>query len=488
MQAYIDGSRENLDTMDRQLLALEQNPGNLEAVEEIFRAAHTLKGMSGTMGFEKIAHLTHEMENVLDKLRSKIIPVTPQVIDLIFETFDVLRILVNDSISQTDSNVDLHTITGKLSTIASGAVPAAAAAPAAPARATAAPSPAFDSAPGGGESGASITQFLAEFHVSEFEISGLLDEIHSGRSLYILSVSLAADCLLKGPRIFMVLRGLDNLQCEINKSIPEVKDLEQEKFDQSFKMLVTTDRSAAEIKDTIESISEINTVDVVAFTPGDLKPAGTGGAPAAAAPPPAAPAARSAPGSSAPPQATPASAPVSAPAASVSSAPVAVKEAETPAPADSSDKETDEEKKSVELVQLVSFAMAGETYALEIAQVEGIINMYPITRVPKSPPYIEGVINMRGDIVPVINLRKRLRLQVKEKIADDQIMILTFEEEKVKVGFLVDHVKEVLRLPKTSIDPPSKVSDGVNVEYLRGVGKMGNKIIILLKAEKIVFG
>ena len=66
MGAYIDGSKENLDLMDRMLLAMEQNPGNISAIEDIFRAAHTLKGMSATMGFEKIAHLTHEMESVLD--------------------------------------------------------------------------------------------------------------------------------------------------------------------------------------------------------------------------------------------------------------------------------------------------------------------------------------------------------------------------------------------------------------------------------------
>lgn len=155
---------------------------------------------------------------------------------------------------------------------------------------------------------------------------------------------------------------------------------------------------------------------------------------------------------------------------------------------DSSDEDLDSQKEVIELVQLVSFQMAGETYALGIKQVEGIINMLPMTRVPKSPSHIEGVINLRGEILPVINLRRRLKLTEKADIRDDQIMILSFEREKVKVGFLVDRVQEVLRLPQTSIEPPSHVSEGVNVEHLRGVGKLGNKIIILLNAEKIVFG
>ena len=148
----------------------------------------------------------------------------------------------------------------------------------------------------------------------------------------------------------------------------------------------------------------------------------------------------------------------------------------------------EEQREIIELVHLVSFRMAGETYALGIAQVEGIINLVPITRVPKAPPYIEGVINMRGEIVPVINLRRRLRLPEKERGSGDQIVILNFEQEKVKVGFLVDGVHEVLRLPQASIESPSRVSDNVDVEYLNGVGKIGNKIIILLNGNRIVFG
>ena len=155
------------------------------------------------------------------------------------------------------------------------------------------------------------------------------------------------------------------------------------------------------------------------------------------------------------------------------------------------EEENEKARETVELVQIVSFGMAGEVYAVDIAQVEGIINLIPITRLPKAPKYFEGIINMRGEIVPVINLRRRLKLAEKARGPEDQIIILTFEKEKVKVGFLVDHVHEVIRLPRTSIDPPSRVSEGVDVEYLQGVGKVENKknkIIILLNANRIVFG
>jgi len=288
----------------------------------------------------------------------------------------------------------------------------------------------------------------------------------------------------------MVLRTLDDLQCDIIKAVPEVKDLENEKFDKSFKMVVATDKSPEQLRDGIESISEIETVEVTDITGG----AG-GSAPAAVAPPPPPP--PQAPAVSAPPPARAQSAP--APVA----APVQVAEyhqpaAQAPAPppqaalsAEQKPAEPEEEEKVkevIELVQLVTFLMAGETYALEIQQVEAIINLVPITRVPKAPPHIDGVINLRGEIVPVIHTRRRLRLSEVERRPSNQIIILSFEEEKVKAGFLVDSVQEVIRLPESAIEPPSRVSEGVDVEYLRGVGKIDNKIIILLNAHRIVFG
>lgn len=487
MGAYIDGSRENLDTMDRCLLSLEQNPSNLEAVEEIFRAAHTLKGMSATMGFEKIAHLTHEMENILDKLRSRQLEVSAAIIDLIFETFDVLRTLVNDSIESTDSNIDLSELSTKLSAAASGGgVPAAA---------SAKPAAAQTKADGGAKkaAGKGPAIDLSDMGLSELELASLEEAGDDGRHVLLLQVSLVADCLLKGPRVFMVLRTLDDLQCDIIKAVPEVKDLENEKFDKSFKMVVATDKSPEQLRDGIESISEIETVEVTDITggAGGSAPAAVAVAPPPPPPPPQAPAVSAPP----PARAQSAPAPVAAPVQvaeyhqPAAQAPVPQPQAAPSAEQKPAEPEEEEKVKEViELVQLVTFLMAGETYALEIQQVEAIINLVPITRVPKAPPHIDGVINLRGEIVPVINTRRRLRLSEVERRPSNQIIILSFEEEKVKAGFLVDSVQEVIRLPESAIEPPSRVSEGVDVEYLRGVGKIDNKIIILLNAHRIVFG
>ncbi|MEW6711501.1 MAG: chemotaxis protein CheW [Candidatus Riflebacteria bacterium] len=491
MGAYIDGSKENLDMMDKSLLNLEQNPANLDAVEEIFRAAHTLKGMSATMGFEKIAHLTHEMENILDKLRNRHIPVTTEVVDVIFETFDVLRTLVNDSIEQTDSGIDLTDISAKLTAVGSGQSNASAPSTS---RAPAAEKPVGAKGSGKSKASGGAGADFAEFGLSEFEISGLESAGDEGKKVFLLKVSLVSDCLLKGPRIFMVLRTLDDFHCDIVKSIPEVKDLENEKFDSSFKMVLITDGSADQIKEGIESISEIETVELIDISE-SMDSGGVAGATPSAPPPPVyepepeyedEPPAE--PVHVAPP---PAARPIVAPAPAVAAPPLPPDDGSGsgsgpggPVPPS----EEEETKEAIEIVQLVTFGMAGETYALEIQQVEAIINMAPITRVPKAPIHIDGVINLRGEIVPVINTRRRLRLPALATSHNNQIIILSFEEEKVKAGFMVDSVAEVIRLPETSIEPPSRVSESVDIDYLKGVGKLDNKIIILLNAHRIVFG
>lgn len=489
MGAYIDGSRENLDTMDKMLLNLEQNPANLDAVEEIFRAAHTLKGMSATMGFEKIAHLTHEMENILDKLRNQEIPVTTEVVDIIFETFDVLRTLVNDSIEATDSNIDLSEISAKLTRIGFGEVAQASSQPDQPQAAT----PQANSAQSLSSAGGEVINDLLQLDINDFEVAGLADAIDTGMHLFLVKVSLVSDCLLKGPRIFMILRTLDDKQCDIVKSLPEVKDLENEKFDNSFMMLVTSPKDAAEIHEGIECISEIDTVEVLPVNiaqfsgGGDL--AETPSEPQTQQPQPQQQQARE----SAPPAQRP-SQPIqkapSAPAAPQSSVQAPIGQpAKGTNEIDVESAEDDEPTKEVVgQTQLLTFNMAGEIYGLEIRQVEAIINLVPITRVPKAPEHIDGVINLRGEIVPVINTRRKLKLPLVERKSSDQIIILSFDEEKIKAGFLVDSVNEVIGIPDTSIEPPTRVSESVEIEHLKGVGKVEGKIIILLNAQRIVFG
>ncbi|HNS08194.1 MAG TPA: chemotaxis protein CheA [Candidatus Ozemobacteraceae bacterium] len=312
MGMYVDGSRENLDLMDKFLLALEQDPSNLEAVGEIFRAAHTLKGMSATMGFEKVAHLTHEMENVLDQLRTHQAEVTTIIIDVLFETFDVLRILVNDSIEATDSNVDINAIIAKLSE-----APKSKSAAARVEAKTIAPVEVKAAAPEAPSAGAVASQLaleLADISMNEFENQLLMEAHQRGSHIMLMVVTLVQDCLLKAPRAFMVARGLEELNCEIIKSVPDTKDIEEEKFDLSFKMVVLGDSDPEKVKYAIESISEIDSVKITALKPEDFQTNGSASSsssPAQAASPAPAPVER--PAAPAPQPARPTPAPAAAP-------------------------------------------------------------------------------------------------------------------------------------------------------------------------------
>lgn len=520
MGAYIDGSSENLDTMDKMLLALEQNPENNNALEEIFRAAHTLKGMAATMGFEDVTSLTHVMEDVLDKFRTKKIAVTPKVIDLLFETFDVLRTLVNDSIEDKKSVTSIDDIVSRLNQLQSK-------------------NDSNTNQKNTSGSNSAKSDLISDFKLSEYDFTKIDNALADNLRICILDLLLINDCLLKGPRVFMVVRALEESNCEIIKAVPDIKELENENFDRSFKIIFSTTSRIDSIKDSIENISEIESVtiqDISEIDLGDLaqsnetvnqqheqpvlstppEPSTTPIPPTLPVPP-----APSAPAPSKPPSA-PASSHIKMSASNQQVddlPPVSLQRRPEPdrlpennqqqslsspsqpptgdiwgqplgamSEIDQDSDDESEEKEQVNMVQLVTFKLCGETYALEISQVDAIINLKQVTRVPAAPEYIDGVINLRGEIVPVINTRRRLNLENSDhgKLVQ-QIIILTFEEEKVKAGVLVDRVYEVVRLPETSIDAPERVSDGVDIQYLKGVGKIDKKIIILLNARRIVF-
>lgn len=317
MGMYVDGSRENLDLMDKFLLAIEQDPSNLEAVGEIFRAAHTLKGMSATMGFERVAHLTHEMENILDQLRTHQTEVTPAIIDVLFETFDLLRILVNDSIEATETNVDMDAIIQKLADAPKNKGAAArveAKTITAAELKSAATDHSADHNAGPGDA-SQLALELADISMNEFENQLLVEAHQRGANILLMVVTLVPDCLLKAPRAFMVARGLEELNCEIIKSVPDTKDIEEEKFDLSFKMVLLGESDETKVKYAIESISEIESVKITSLKPEDFQQQAGGNTVAQQpAPKPAAPAAR-APERSSPPPSDPAPQPrASAPA------------------------------------------------------------------------------------------------------------------------------------------------------------------------------
>ncbi len=134
--------------------------------------------------------------------------------------------------------------------------------------------------------------------------------------------------------------------------------------------------------------------------------------------------------------------------------------------------------------QLVIFDLAAEFYGVDIGDVREIIRMQTITRVPGAPSFVEGVINLRGRVVPVVDLRKRLNLKVGEQTMESRIVVIDIGGRDV--GVIVDGVTEVLRIPLSAVEPPSTMITNVDSDYLKGIAKLETKLIILLDLNKVL--
>ncbi len=138
-----------------------------------------------------------------------------------------------------------------------------------------------------------------------------------------------------------------------------------------------------------------------------------------------------------------------------------------------------------ELLQLVSFELNGEEFGIDILLVQEIIRMIQITKVPNSPEFIEGVVNLRGRVIPVVDLRCKLGMPRKEH--DNSTRIVVVDILGRTTGFIVDAVNEVLRIPASITEaPPTLVSGGINSEFIKSVGKLEDRLLILIDLEKIL--
>lgn len=135
-------------------------------------------------------------------------------------------------------------------------------------------------------------------------------------------------------------------------------------------------------------------------------------------------------------------------------------------------------------LQLVAFQLGEESYGVDIAQVQEIIRMQPVTKVPGAPTFVEGVINLRGRVIPVLDLRKRFNLPARQDTKDTRIVVV--EVPPHTVGMIVDAVDEVLRISEDKVEPPSPFIASIDTEYLRGVGKLEGKLLILLDLSKVL--
>ena len=146
--------------------------------------------------------------------------------------------------------------------------------------------------------------------------------------------------------------------------------------------------------------------------------------------------------------------------------------------------EAAQKKQDVELLQLVTFSIGEEEFGVDILKVQEIIRTMEITKVPKAPEFVEGVINLRGKVIPIIDLRKRFGLTAKDH--DKNTRIIVIEINNMIVGFVVDSVSEVLRIPANTVEPPPPVVAGLESEYISGVGKLQDRLLILLDLNRLL--
>ncbi len=141
-------------------------------------------------------------------------------------------------------------------------------------------------------------------------------------------------------------------------------------------------------------------------------------------------------------------------------------------------------KETTELLQLVSFFIGSEEFGVDILYVQEINRMSQVTKVPNAPDFVNGVINLRGRVIPVIDLRLKFGMPKKEH--DKNTRIIVMEVSGKTVGFIVDSVNEVLRISKDVTEPPPELAMGINSEYIKAVGKLEDRLLILIDLEKIL--
>jgi purine-binding chemotaxis protein CheW len=136
-----------------------------------------------------------------------------------------------------------------------------------------------------------------------------------------------------------------------------------------------------------------------------------------------------------------------------------------------------------DILQLVSFNLGNEEYAVDILKVQEINRMVDITTIPNAPGYVEGVINLRGKVIPVINLRKKFGFDLKEMDSHSRIIVVDVGKT---VGLIVDSVSEVLRLSSETVEPPPPMTGNGSAEYILGIGKLQDRLLILLDIDSLL--
>ncbi len=254
LDIFLDESKEHLQNLSDQIMDLEQNPENMDTINEIFRAAHSLKGMAGTMGYKRMQTLTHDMENVFSEVRNGTFKVQPGMIDILFKSLDALEEYVNNIQQTTEEGTNdnqdlidaLNSILKNNGEVILGGDAPAADTGAAPQASAAAPS----------DTGNGKRERWQDIKITDTE-KMLVEKANSeGLKVYGVTVYVEEACVLKAARAFLVFKALEKLG-EIIVSSPTAQDIEDEKFELTFSLIFISGSTSEEIKEAVKSVSEI---------------------------------------------------------------------------------------------------------------------------------------------------------------------------------------------------------------------------------------
>jgi len=246
LEIFLDETKEHLQNLNTQILELESDPEGQDTVNEIFRAAHSLKGMAGTMGYKRMQNLTHDMENVFSEVRNGNIKVQPKLIDVLFQCLDALEEytdnIQNNADEGTNDNEQLIKQLNDILNDGNGA-------DASKQEKTAAPAA---DAPVGGQKWNDIT-------LDDTQITVIKEAQTQGKKVYGLNVVIQENCILKAARAFLVFKAVEELG-DIIISVPSAQDVEDEKFDRDFTLMVLSDAELDKVIQAAKSVSEIEDV------------------------------------------------------------------------------------------------------------------------------------------------------------------------------------------------------------------------------------
>lgn len=254
LEIFIDETKEHLQSLSDHFMTLEKEPENADTINEIFRAAHTLKGMAGTMGYKRMQRLTHDMEDVFSEIRSGNMKVTADLVDVLFRCLDALEAyldnIMNSADEGTEDNEDIIKLLNDTLNKNSGNDDSATASVENADRGK-------DVAETSGDE--EDLRKYKQFQYAEFEQHAMREAKEQNKNIFAATIFVQENCLLKAARAFLVFKELEELG-EVIKSSPSVQDIEDEKFELDFSIVLITEANEEKVKKAILSVSEIDKV------------------------------------------------------------------------------------------------------------------------------------------------------------------------------------------------------------------------------------